>query len=181
MPPRSRTATGGGARRCAGPLARRVFPRPDGPDQGGFDLLSQGGPLAVFLLRQGQDIGVGPVHGAVSVFLPDLFAIPSLVGRHDTALERLKFFFIGHFASSSCLVNGLSHRQDETIQMVPPGLQLRQVALQRRLAVEGRVVQNAADGGELQPQLPVKEDVLEPVHLPGTVEAVARLRGPQGL
>jgi hypothetical protein len=159
----------------------RGLSRPDGPGQGGSDLLLQGLPLAVLLLRQGQNTGVGPVHGLISVLLPDLPAVLLLVGLHGTALERLEFFLVGHFYSSLCLVNGLPHRQDETVQPDPPGLQLLQVALQRRLPVKGRVVQNPADGGQLQPKLPVKENVLEPVHLSGAVEAVARLRGPQGL
>ena len=55
------------------------------------------------------------------------------------------------------------------------------MALQRLLAVKGRVLQDGSDGLQLQPQLPVKEDGLEPVHLLGTVDAVACFGGPQGL
>ena len=79
--------------------------------------------------------------------------------------------------SSSCFL----YRQDQGVQPPPPGLQLRQVALQRRQTVKARRVQDFPDGLQLQPQLLVKENGLETVHLLGAIEAVARFRGPPGL
>ena len=135
----------------------------------------------MLLLRHGEEFRVGALHGPGAVLLPGLFAVPLLVGLHGPAFERLEFFLVGHGCSSFCLVDGLLYRQDQGVQPLPPGLQLRQVALQRRHAVEARRVQDCPDGFQLQPQLLVKQDGLEPVYLLGTIEAVARFRGPPGL
>ena len=97
------------------------------------------------------------------------------------ALEGLKLLLIGHLCSSFEIVKGSLDSQDQVIQPGPAGLQLCQVALQRRLAVKGRVIQNGLDGRQIQPQLPVEQNVLQPVQLLRTVEAVPGLRGPQGL
>ena len=152
-----------------------------GGGQGLEDLVPQCLPCRVLLLGQGQDAGVGPVRLLVSVFLPDLLPESGLIGRDDAALEGLKLLLIGHFRSSFDVVDGPLDSQDQLIQPGPAGLQLCQVALQRRLAVKGRVVQNGPDGGQVQAQLPVEQDVLQPVQLLGAVEAVSGLRGPQGL
>ena len=164
------------------PLALRpggVRPCFHGCDESGVDLTPQGLPLGILLLGQRQDAGVGPVHLLISVFLPDLLPEGGLIGLYRAALEGFKFLLIGHLRSSLDVVNRSLDSQDQIVQSGPTGLQLCQVALQRRLAVKGRVVQNGPDRGQVQSQLPVEQDVLQAIQLRWAVEAVSGLRGPQ--
>ena len=164
------------------PLALRpggVRPCFHGCDESGVDLTPQGLPLGILLLGQRQDAGVGPVHLLISVFLPDLLPEGGLIGLYRAALEGFKFLLIGHLRSSLDVVNRSLDSQDQIVQSGPTGLQLCQVALQRRLAVKGRVVQNGPDRGQVQSQFPVEQDVLQAIQLRWAVEAVSGLRGPQ--
>ena len=122
------------------------FPGPDSGGEGGQDLIPQGLPPGVVLRTHGQHLGVGLVHGLIAVFLPDLFAVAGFVGFHNLALERLKFLRIGHFIASLCFYNSIFNGQDQSVQPFPAGLQFCQMALQRLLAVKGRILQNGPDG-----------------------------------
>ncbi|MPM14927.1 hypothetical protein SDC9_61291 [bioreactor metagenome] len=50
------------------------------------------------------------------------------------------------------------------------------MALQRAGALESRVVQRRLDGRKFKTQLPVEENLLEPVHLLAAVDSVTGLR-----
>ena len=94
------------------------------------------------------------------------------------SFKTFKFLRIGHgICSFQCLFD----RQDEGIQLGTPRFQGRQVALQRRLTVEVRPPQQGADLGKGEVQRPIKQDLLEPVHLRRAVKPVSRLRDPARL
>ena len=144
-----------------------------------MDLTPQGLPLGILLLGQRQDAGVARSISS-SPYFSRISCPKRLIGLYRAALEGFKFLLIGHLRSSLDVVNRSLDSQDQIVQSGPTGLQLCQVALQRRLAVKGRVVQNGPDRGQVQSQLPVEQDVLQAIQLRWAVEAVSGLRGPQG-
>ena len=147
------------------------------PAQLGVQLI----PGIKLLLGHSPQSQLGTVHGGVAILLPGLLAVLGFILLYKAILESGEFFLIVHNFLPFLAADGLFHRRDQFFQLCLAGLQIGQMPVQRGQPVEGGIVQTFPNMGQLHPQRPIIQNVLQPIYLLRAVVPVAAGGHPAGL